>query len=76
MTIAALKTTSASPAVALITFAAFAFIVGVVYLVKNWRKIRRWWRRMTRKKHFWGYVLCGFLFVGFAAFYLFLDFRY
>lgn len=75
MTIAALKSAS-NPAAFLITFAVFAFIIGAFYLVKNWRKVRRWWRRTTRKKHFWGYVLGGVLFVGFGAYFAFLGFKY
>lgn len=75
MTIAALKT-AANPAAALVTFAVFALIVGVYYLVKNWRKVRRWWRRITGGRHFWGYVTAAVLFVGFALFFIFLDVRY
>lgn len=75
MTITALKT-AANPAAALIVFAAFAFIVGVFYLVKNWRKVRRWWRRTTRKKHFWSFVWAAGLFLFCAAFIVLLDIRY
>lgn len=75
MTIAALKT-AANPAAFLITFAVFAFIVGVFYLVKNWRKIRRWWRRTTRNKHFWGFVWGVGVFIFFSAYFIFLDMHY
>lgn len=66
----------ATPLAAGVLLLLFFAGVGVWYCVKNWRKIRRWWRRTTRKKGFWGYVLGAVLFVGFGAYFAFLGFKY
>lgn len=72
------KTQSAvdNPAAFIALFAVFSLFVGTWYLIKNRRKVRKWWRKTTRKKEFWGYVLAGFLFVGFSAYFIFLGNRY
>ena len=52
----------------------FFSVVGIVALFSG-KKVRRWWKRVTRSRNFWGIVTAGFLFVGFSMFYLFLAFR-
>ena len=80
MTVTVKNHVEENPGAAIIVFAAFSLVVGAWYLIKNrrkiFKKIRRWWRRLTGRKDFWGYVLAGVLFFGFSAFILFLDFRY
>lgn len=76
MILAALKSASRTPLALVFLLAAFGLVVGLWYLISNRRKIRRWWRKMTGKKDFWGYVTAAVLFIGFGAFFLFLDFRY
>lgn len=55
-------------------FLLFFSVVGIVALFSG-KKVRRWWKRVTRSRNFWGIVTAGFLFVGFSMFYLFLAFR-
>lgn len=74
MMLAALK--SETPGAALILLAAFGIVVGAWYLIANRKKIRRWLRKLTRRKYFWAYVLAAGLFFGFSGFFLFLGFRY
>lgn len=76
MMLAALKSANATPLAVVVLLAAFGLVVGVWYLIANRRKIRRWWRKMTARKDFWGYVLAGVLFFGFSGFFIFLGFRY
>ena len=65
-----------SPGAFVALVAAFAGIVAIWYLLKNRRKVRKWWRRVTGRKNFWWYVVAWGLFFGFGAFFAFLDFRY
>lgn len=66
----------AMPVAALVLFGIFFGLIGIYYLIRHGHKIRRALRRIVRRRHFWDYVTAAFLFVGFAAFFLFLDFRY
>ena len=70
------KSAADNPAAFIALFAVFSLFVGAWYLIANRRKIRRWWRKMTARKDFWGYVLAGVLFFGFSGFFIFLGFRY
>lgn len=65
-----------TPVAAAILLLLFFAIVGIWYLFTKgrqlWRRFRRWWRKVTGGRHFWGYVLSVALFGGFALFYLWI----
>ena len=66
-----------TPLAAGLLFLLFFALVGLWYLGTNlrrtWRRFCRWWRRVTGRPHFWGYVFSVVLFGGFALYYVWLT---